>query len=530
MASPGATMSATAGTSKRPIFGSLRTRLIATHSFVLLLALALVLGISAGFLHRYEQTAAIDRLGELAIPVTVQAGVLTATTANHPMTPRQRTEFKTILHYEAKEWGVRLLVFDPKGRVLFDTATQGNQEGNTLTAYAGSIAAVDREARQGTGVHHLVAKIQGAAGGDPLGDVRLVVAAGSRSLPAATPRYVIGIAAPVQGVPLARRYLPPLLLAMAASLVVASLAGYVLSRRIAAPVHRLTAAADAMATGKLEQQVAGEGTDEIGRLVASFNAMSQRVAATARSQRDLLANIAHELRTPLTSVQGYTQALRDGVVDTPSDRAKALATISAEAERMGRLIGQLLDLARIESGQSRLVLRPVSTRVLLDGLARQFALEAARRNLNLELSAPPGLTVLGDEERLTQMLGNLVANALRFTPAGGTIAVSAARLAAPTGNTRPLVRLTVRDTGAGIPPGRLQRIFDRFERGNDPESGFGLGLAIVRELVQAHGGTITVESAVGVGTVFTLDLPAALATVEAERVRPVREVHGRFGT
>ena len=291
------------------------------------------------------------------------------------------------------------------------------------------------------------------------------------------------------------------------ALAVAALAGYWLSRRLAAPVDRLTLAADAMAAGDLDQRVPGEGLDEIGRLVASFNAMSRRVAATAREQRDFLANVAHELRTPLTSVRGYARALRDGVAADPADRDRALATIAAESERMAALVQGLLDLARLESGQTHLHARPIAARTALDSLAHRFAPDAAHRGVALTVDAPSDVRLYADPARLAQILDNLVANALRHTPAGGRVAVTAAPHRFP--DATPAVRLTVEDSGEGIPPEIIPTIFDRFTRGPAPGTGAGLGLAIVRELVHAHRGTIAVASTPGHGTVFTLDLPAA---------------------
>jgi signal transduction histidine kinase len=196
------------------------------------------------------------------------------------------------------------------------------------------------------------------------------------------------------------------------------------------------------------------------------------------------------------------------VIDEPEERDRALATIGAESERMARLIGQLLDLAPLESGQTRLTLRPVPVPPLLDGVARRFRPDAERRAVALAVAAPLGLAALGDEERMAQVVGNLVGNALRFTPRGGAIEVPGAPLSTLDGG-RLGVRLGVRDTGAGIASEWLPRIFDRFVPGDGPEAGFELGLAIVGELVQAHGGTIAVQSEVGRGTTFTVDLPAA---------------------
>jgi signal transduction histidine kinase len=242
--------------------------------------------------------------------------------------------------------------------------------------------------------------------------------------------------------------------------------------------------------------------------------MSHRVAATSRSQRELLANVAHELRTPLTSVQGYAQALRDRVIDDAAETERALVTIGRESDRMASLIGQLLDLARLESGQTRLTLRPVGVAPLVERVADRFRPAAAVKAVTLHVDAAQSLIVAGDEGRLVQILSNLVDNAIRHTPNGGHVKIAVAAGPPAPGIPSPGVRLTVADTGEGIAPERLPRIFDRFERGdreNQDRTGFGLGLAIVRELVDLHGGTIHVSSQLGIGTTFAVDLPTAPA-------------------
>lgn len=491
---------ATAGRKRTPWLLSLRAKLIASHAVVLLLALALVLALSAGFLRSRQEQAGVDRLRQLAIPLALEIGILVPR-----MTRSVAAEeiVSNLLDYQAEEMNVRLLVFDPDANVLYDTASDQNLVGNTLTPYVDDIAALYRDAqRRGREVSTREVSLPAAT--DPLGGEHVILAAGGRRR---QPRdVVLGIVAQAQPQPLVRQFLPPLLLTVSGSLLVASLAGYALSRRLAAPVDRLTAAADAMATGRLEQRVAGEGPDEIGRLVASFNAMSRQVATTARGQRRLLADIAHELRTPLTSVQGYTRALRDEVIAAPAERQRALATIGDEAERMARLIGQLLDLARLESGQTRLNRRAVAVRPLLARVAAGFAPEAHRRGVRLLIDAPANLAIDGDEDRLQQIVGNLVANALRHTPAAGWIEVRAAPTSPILGSAVG-ARVTVRDSGEGIAPDYLPRVFERFERGAETGDRVGLGLAIVRELVELHGGTIAVTSEPGAETTFSVDLP-----------------------
>jgi len=490
-----------------PRFSSLRARLIASHGLVLLIAISLILAISAGLLRREERRAQVDQLQVLAVPLLVEVNFLD----RRDNTAAGRKVVNEALQRQARQLNVRLLVFDADGTVRYDTGPggDGNQGlvGQQLDAYADDIAAVDRQSRRRTGIRRrLASPALAGTTRDPLKGARVILAADGRP-----PSRILGIADRLKRRPLIGRYLPPLGATVAAALVVAAIAGYVLSRRIAAPVTRLTVAANAMAAGALEQRVTGEGTDELGRLVTSFNMMSHQVAATARGQRELLANVAHELRTPLTSIRGYAQGMRDGVITDPPEQGRALATITGEAERMSHLIAGLLDLARIESGQTPLRRESLEVEAALTRVADRFAPLAASGGVTLTTIAPAGLVVDADGERLAQILGNLVVNALHHTPAGGAVTVSAEtggdRRIPPNG---PSIRFTVRDTGSGIPADRLGRVFDRFERGDEGRgnSGFGLGLAITRELVAAHGGTISIASEETVGTTVVVDLPA----------------------
>lgn len=484
---------------RRPFLASLRARLVASHVFVILLALALVLIMSAGFLRRYEERAEIARLRELAEPLAVEASTFAQVDAERD---RVRARLDELLVDQANQLNVRLLLIAADSAlVIFDSDEARSLRDQRLSAYADAIASVTSGDRPRLDIETLRASPPGDA--DPLARYRVVLAAGGQS------SIVLAIAAPPNRFPLIGRFLPPLMVVAGISLAVASGAGLWLSRRIAAPVNRLTRAADDMASGHLEQQVAGGGADELGRLVASFNAMSHKVAETDRIQREFLATIAHELRTPLTSIQGYALALRDGVAESEQDVDRALATIGQESERMASLIRQLLDLARLESGQARLTMAPLAVEPLLARVAERFALDAEQQGIALAADAPLDLRITGDEERLVQILSNLVGNALHHTPAGGRISLTGAPVASADGATAPRVRVTVDDTGAGIPPERLTTIFNRFERGEGPGDGFGLGLAIVKELVQLHGGSISVQSRLGAGTAFSIDLPSA---------------------
>lgn len=487
-------------------FGSLQARLIASHWIVLLLALALVLVISAAFLRRLEHSAERERLAQLAVPLTAEVNSLRS--GARPAVTNARI---AAIDAQAASMKVRLLILEADGTVWYDTAESKDLTGQTIPGLDASIATVMKQAKKKNDVQSIFVNLNVTHGSIKEGT--LLVAAGPTGvLPA---RRALLIVSPDRRLPLTGLYLPRLLLVAAISLVIASIAGYWLSRRIAEPVAKLTEAADAMAAGALAQVVPGESDDEIGRLVASFNSMSNRVASLAQNQRELLANVAHELRTPLTSVQGYARALKDGVISEPEEREQALGTITRESERMAGLIGQLLDLSRLASGQSQLTIAPVAASDLLNRVAEQFRPQALEKRVAIEAHAPDGLAIAGDEPRLVQILNNLVANALRHTPAEGSIALSAAEVVTPGAKISSMVRLSVADTGEGMSPDQVGRIFERFARGDgiriDDRAGFGLGLAIVSELAQLHGGSVSVISAPGAGSTFMVDVPAAQA-------------------
>jgi two-component system sensor histidine kinase BaeS len=292
------------------------------------------------------------------------------------------------------------------------------------------------------------------------------------------------------------------LYAALAAILIALFLGVFLARRLTRPVRELTTATHAMAQGELEQQVPVRSEDELGELAASFNQMSADLARANELRRQMTADIAHDLRTPLSVIAGYAEGLRDGVLPpTP----ETFQTIHEEANHLSRLVEDLRTLSLADAGELTLIRRPVPPRELLERTAAAHLPHAQQLEIGLrvtaEASVPP---VNADPERLAQVLGNLVSNALRHTPVGGQIFLAAAQEGDD-------VLLTVQDTGVGIAPGKLPRIFDRFYRGDDArqahEGESGLGLAIAKSLVELHGGTISVESILGEGTMFTIALP-----------------------
>ena len=282
--------------------------------------------------------------------------------------------------------------------------------------------------------------------------------------------------------------------------------GTIVSRLLTAPLARLTQAAQAIAGGDLSQRVRVQSADEIGELGKAFNEMTASLAESEVLRKNLVADVSHELRTPLTVIQGNLQAILDGVY--PLEMSQ-MAGLYDETRLLTRLVDDLHDLTLADAGQLRLERRLVNLAELARTALDQFSPVADAAGVKLELVVNEAVpAVIGDADRLAQVLRNLLSNALGYTPAGGLISV---RVEPHAGQ----VRLQVADSGVGIAATDLPHVFDRFYRGDKSRSrrggGAGLGLAIARQLITAHGGTIEVASASEHGTTFTLSLPAAVA-------------------
>jgi signal transduction histidine kinase len=273
-----------------------------------------------------------------------------------------------------------------------------------------------------------------------------------------------------------------------------------LARGMTSPLRSMTAAARAMARGDYSRRVRTTSRDEVGDLARAFNRMAADLEVADRERRDLVANVSHELRTPISALQAIMENLVDGVAQPDPDTLRAAL---AQTERLGRLVRELLDLARIDSGTEPLDRRDVEIAVVLDDAVAAAVMTGRDVRFAVDVS-PPGARAWADGARLHQVLANLLDNAARHSPPGGLVRVSAH--SGPAG-----LHLEVADDGPGIPAADRDHVFDRFYRGAtlDGTGSTGLGLAIARWAVDLHGGQIALAPAGEQGCRFVVDLPAA---------------------
>ena len=318
------------------------------------------------------------------------------------------------------------------------------------------------------------------------------------------------------------------IVAMLVALVLVGGIAIWLTRSISRPVEALERGMRAVAEGELDHQLAlsSKRRDEFGRLAASFREMSRQLIELDKLKAEFVSVASHELKTPINVILGYLQLMQDGIYGPLSSKqTEVLSTVEAQGRTLARLAAHLLDVTRFEAGGGRIDPRPVQLTALLEDLKRAFHVLAVQRGVDFQVTLTPGLPieVQWDVDRINEVMGNLLANAFKFTGDGGTVEL----IATAKGDT---VCIEVRDSGAGVPPAQLPHIFEKFYQADNQDAasatGSGLGLAIAKEIVEAHRGEIRCDSTVGKGTTFTLMLPVMVGkrrtgsyrTVEYEAV------------
>ncbi|MDX9851730.1 MAG: ATP-binding protein [Anaerolineaceae bacterium] len=359
--------------------------------------------------------------------------------------------------------------------------------------------------------------------------VVVLASATSLSVPAAYERHMVGMSAMMSDnnmmgsaqpleLELFNNYTTSvteaLSLAMAAALIAAVLASFLISRQVVVPIERMKTLSHRIAEGEYEERLTISGRvqsnqlDELDQLAISFNQMAEKLEKTETMRRQLIGDVTHELRTPLTAIKGYMEGLIDGVIpQTP----ETYQQIRSEADRLQRLVNDLQELSAVEAGDYQLKLEAVSPSNLVKTVINHLHFQFEEKEIQIEENLEPDLPKVSvDKDRITQVLTNLLGNALQYTPSGGKVVITASQKKSE-------IHISIRDTGIGMSPDQLPHIFNRFYRSDKSRArangGSGIGLTIAQALVKAHHGRIWAESeGEGKGSSFHFTLPISTTT------------------
>jgi signal transduction histidine kinase len=460
---------------------SLRLRLFLTYGAVVLVSLITVAAGLTVLLRGYADRISRERLELSARPIQVQAALLVRGNAT-------QQEIFDALQEQADNNRIYLMFIDDSGNILKEIHPQ------QLRSISASASAMPQGiTRLATGRFRTLDGALFVYAAYPVSAQNSQIT-GASALVLAVPRLstlaVLG------------NLTWPFLLAAGISLVISLLISLWLGSSIYRPLAGVKSAAQKIAQGDYSQRVPEEGPTEVKELAASFNHMTSEVEQSQMRLHHFVADVSHELKSPLTSIQGFAQALLDGTAADEETRAKAAGIIESEARRLRRQVDELLELSRMQSGQARLIKELADMSDVLSRSVEIYSVQAKEKQVELRLHTEPCLTVMGDADRLEQVFNNLLDNAIKNSPSGAAVNVTANRGG-------DMVNVTVADSGPGIPADHLPHVFERFYQVTGVRTGVGLGLTIAREIVLAHGGAIEVSSQPGEGARFTVNLPLA---------------------
>ena len=462
------------------MFRTLRSRLLLTYLLVMILVLTLV---GASLILFLMNNPILDQLSYTRLDITASR---LAQLNNQALLEAIELPLHNTLQRLDQRYKVRILAISSSGELLADSRPDlGIENPQSLTFDPGVDEPFRGEFRDGSGNRWLWL-------GAPIDRTRSIIVATQR----------LGFWAVRE---FSDDLLSPVLQAAALGFVVSMIFAWLISRWVAAPLDRMANAAMAVAEGDYAPTEIPQGPREVQGLAAAFNEMVLQVQTSQQIQKEFLANVSHELKTPLTSIQGFAQAMLDGAAGEGEARDHAAKVIFEESDRLRRLVEDLLDLARLDSGQIEFDRHPVDLSLLLQSIVDRLSLRAEAKNVRLVSRFDALSPMIGDGDRLAQVFTNLLDNAIKHTPEGGAV-----RLHGETGGG--WVSIHVDDSGRGIPDEDLSRIFERFyqvdkARRGGSGRGVGLGLAISRQIVEAHGGRLVAQSALGKGSRFTVQLP-----------------------
>ena len=480
------------------MFKSLRFRFFA--SFIAIVLITLVTA-GAGLYARlggYQEQLTAATLRQIAAPIYYNLTLNPAGTGTVRGGARLRVDLLEYLRLQHQDTGVIVLLLDSQGNVIREAISDDSLLNEHFD--------VPPPPQRGPNFSQLSEQRHKTVDGQALLFVTVPMPAAVRLQQAGIAAIVVALP-PDAGPDVYKDLRKRLLIAGMIGLMAAFIAGLILWASLYRPMGRVTSAIRAVAHGNYRERVPISGPSEVRALAADVNAMADSVQASQRALREFLANVSHELKTPLTSIRGFSQAMHDGTLDTPEERARAARVIDVESRRLLHLVGELLDLSRIESGQQRMDVTAVRVSELLAHVSDVFTMRGEELAMHLRTELQHDDVVSADFDRIEQVLGNLIDNAFRHSPRDGVVTVGAR------GGPDASVELYVSDEGGGIAREDLPHVFDRFYRSKDETagSGAGLGLAISREIVRAHGGEIRVASPPGGGTTFAFTLPLKAA-------------------
>jgi signal transduction histidine kinase len=478
------------------MFKTLRGRITATYFLVVIISLVLASLVFLFFLARYnrnrDRTEMRDQVGALATDISrINQSLSESLVAPDRQELEANILISSFLSTEARVLGMKLALVSPRWTVVAESRGRPNFGLRSIELPEDIFSGVGPRVSE----HYFPA----------LGR-RYMFATSPTDLAAGESGYLLAIKPLEQVGSVAASLIWYVILAGLIALGISMVFAFYLSSAISKQVRAVTEAARRMAAGDYGQEVEVTGSDETAELARDFNMMAERVRTAYEQQRNFVGNVSHELRTPLTSIEGFSQALLDGVSASAEEQRRSLEIINQESKRMVRLLRDLLLLSQIDAGELTPERRPVDVVKLIRELGSLYGGRAEEEEIDFRQEPPDEpLTIWTDPDRLERVLTNLLDNALKYTGSGGAVTLSARR-------DDDLARFSVTDTGPGIPPELLRRIFDRFYRVEQSRAqkhgGSGLGLAICKELVETMGGTIDVNSSVGQGTTFTVALPS----------------------
>jgi len=468
---------------------SLRMRLIISFTLVVVLCLSIAAVAVTVVLQGSRDSLATSRLNDIARPIYVQ--VMTLARGNKP-----RAEIITSLQEQAAQNQVYIFLADDKGNILVQIPPEKNTLSQRITIPPEKLPVNGGQPIQGTFTApdrqtflYSAYSLGGTLTSQAQSRFETLILAVPRARPIA---IMVGLFAP---------FLWAGLIALVISIGIAIL----IANSAYHPVRQVTEAVDIIAGGNYDYEVPVTGPREIRGLAAHFNEMMVKVKESQQQLRHFVADVSHQLRTPLTSIQGFAQAILDGTAEDSEAKLKAARVIDDESKRMIRQVEELLELSRIQSGQLQMNRELVDIKELLVHCQEVFSLRAEEKGIRIRAETEPLMPVNGDVDHLEQVFSNLLDNALKNTPDKGEVTVTGRNSSASS------VEISVADNGPGIPPEQLPYVFERFYQASGLRTGFGLGLAIAREIVTAHGGSIAVQSSPGEETRFTITLPASIS-------------------